>query len=145
MKLTLILCSRGNFVFPLSKSFLFSCLFLSSISDPGNQAGSKAQGKVRALSVSETAVAASSKSDKALYCTATLHTRTAQYHNTEIRHYMYFPNPNQPNPKQLNQPKVSNQLNVHVLNTTEVQRISISINEMKQHKLNICNWNNERQ
>ena len=100
MKLTLILCSSSNFVFSLCNSFLVSCLFdLLYMNQETRQAGSKAQGKVRALSVSETAVAASSKSDKALYCTATLHTRTVQYHNTEIRHYMYFPNPNQPNLK----------------------------------------------
>ena len=81
--------------------FLYSCIygFLNLIREARQKGSGWGEGQ-STLSIRDSC--SSSPSDKALHCTATLHTRTVQYHNTEIRHYLYFPNQLTPATKSVN-------------------------------------------
>ena len=80
----------------LSHSFPVLCFFLNLIREARQKGSGSGEGQ-STLSIRDSC--SSSLSDKALHCTATLHTRTVQYHNTEIRHYLYFPNQHHHQPK----------------------------------------------
>ena len=99
LNLNSLLYFNGKFVL-LSHSFLFSCfMFFLNLIREARQKGSGSGEGQSTLSIRDSC--SSSLSDKALHCTATLHTRTVQYHNTEIRHYLYFPNQHHHQPKSL--------------------------------------------